>query len=154
MTSDAYKAFQSLMRKVLVTGGTGFIGSHLVRRNLEEGCDVHVLVLPGSPKPREYEKSGIDMVYGDIRDFESVERAVEGVEVVFHLAAKVTDWAPKELFYRINVSGIRNICEASLRKGIKRFVEVSTNDVFGLREDVVIDETFDYAYWEKKPDRY
>ncbi len=134
-------------KKVLITGATGFIGTHLVERNLKEGNRVRVFALPNDPKAKEYETRNIEVVYGDIRDYSAVERVVEGVQIVFHLAAVVTDWAPKELFKQVNIGGTKNICEASLRHGIERLVEVSTNDVFGLREDVIIDETFEYSCW-------
>lgn len=141
------------MKKVLITGATGFIGSHLVERNLREGNQIRILALPDDPKAKEYEAQGNEVVYGDIRDYRTVEKAAEGVQIVFHLAAVVTDWAPDELFKQINIGGMQNICKASLKHGVERFVEVSTNDVFGLREDVLIDETFDYSYWgESYPD--
>jgi nucleoside-diphosphate-sugar epimerase len=141
------------MAKVLITGATGFIGSHLVERNLIEKNVVRILALPGDQKAKAFESRGIDVVYGDIRDARAVERAIEGREVVFHLAAVVTDWAPKRLFEQINVAGTRNVCEASLRLKVRRLVEVSTNDVFGLKEGVVIDETFGYRPWgEPYPD--
>lgn len=135
------------MKKVLITGATGFIGSHLVDRNLKDGNRVRIFALPDDPRAKEFAAKGIEVVYGDIRDGQAVDEAVKGVQIVFHLAAVVTDWAPKALFEEVNIGGTRNVCEASLKHGIKRFVEVSTNDVFGLREDVVIDETFEYSYW-------
>ncbi|MFH1941763.1 MAG: NAD-dependent epimerase/dehydratase family protein [bacterium] len=135
------------MKKVLITGATGFIGSHLVERNVKEGNRVRVFALPNDPLAKEVEARNIDVVYGDIRDDVAVERAVKDMEIVFHLAAVVTDWAPKELFEKVNVEGTKNICEASLRHGVKRFVELSTNDVFGLKEDAIIDETCAYSHW-------
>lgn len=141
------------MKKVLITGATGFIGSHLLERNLREGNQVRFLALPGDPKAKAYEARNVDVVYGDIRDRKAVESAVEGAHIVFHLAAVVTDWAPKKMFWEINVDGMENICRASLSRGIRRFIEVSTNDVFGLKEGVVIDESFDFAPWgEPYPD--
>jgi nucleoside-diphosphate-sugar epimerase len=137
------------MKKVLITGATGFIGSHLVERNLKEGNQVRIFALPDDPKARELEARGVEVVYGDIRNYDDVEKAVKGVQIVFHLAAVVTDWAPQKLFKEVNIEGTRNICEASLKDGIERLVEVSTNDVFGLNEDVIIDETFNYDYWSE-----
>ena len=137
------------MNKVLITGATGFIGSHLVEKNLKEGNHVRILALPDDPVAREYETRGIEVIYGDIRDNNRVELSVKGVDIVFHLAAVVTDWAPKELFVQVNIHGTRNVCEASLRNKVDRLVEVSTNDVFGIKEDVIIDETFDYDYWRE-----
>ncbi len=141
------------MRKVLITGATGFIGSHLLARNLKDGNRVRIFALPDDSKAKEHEGHGLEVFYGDIRDYQAVGKAVNGVQVVFHLAAVVTDWAPKELFKQVNIDGMRNICQASFRSRVERFIEVSTNDVFGLKEGVVIDETFDFSYWrEPYPD--
>lgn len=141
------------MKKVLITGATGFLGSHLVERNLKAGNQVCILALPDDPKAEEYETRDIRVVYGDIRDYPAVAEATKGIQIVFHLAAIVTDWAPKELFRQVNVSGMRNICKASLEHKIERMVFVSTNDVFGLREDAIINETFEYKPWgEPYPD--
>ena len=137
------------MKKILITGATGFIGLHLVKRNLYDGNNVRILALPDDPAAKELEAKGVEVFYGDIRNYNSVEKAVMGVEIVFHLAAVVTDWAPKELFVQVNIDGTRNVCEASYRHRIERLVEVSTNDVFGLKENVIIDESYDYSYWRE-----
>lgn len=135
------------MKMVLITGATGFIGSHLMDRNLKEGNKVRILALPHDPVAKDYEDRGVEVIYGDIRDEQAVDRAVEGMQIVFHLAAVVTDWAPERLFEEVNVGGTRNVCKACIKHNVDRLVEVSTNDVFGLREDMPIDETFDYACW-------
>jgi len=133
--------------KVLITGATGFIGSHLVERNLKEGNDVRIFTLNDDPAAKVMESRGIEVCCGDIRSYDDVEHAVTGVECVFHLAAVVTDWAPQELFKEVNITGTRNVCKASFKNKVKRFVEISTNDVFGLKENVIIDESFEYTYW-------
>jgi len=135
------------MKKVLITGATGFIGSHLVESNIRERNRIKILALPDDPQAADFESRGIEVVYGDIRDLSAVKKAVKGTQIVFHLAAVVTDWAPKKLFEEVNIQGTRNMCEASLQERVDRLVEVSTNDVFGLKENVVINETFDYSYW-------
>jgi nucleoside-diphosphate-sugar epimerase len=137
------------MKKVLITGATGFLGSHLVERNLEAGRRVRVFALPGDPKAAELEARNVQVVYGDIRDCLAVEKAAEDIQIVFHLAAVVTDWAPKRLFSQVNIEGMRNICRASLKHGVERFVEVSTNDIFGLKEGVVMNEDFGFSYWKE-----
>ncbi len=140
-------------KKVLITGGAGFIGSHLVQANLARGNEVTVLDLPGRPRLAEFARQGVRVVEGDIRDAEAVERACQGQEIVYHCAAVVTDWAPRRLFDEVNVGGMENVCRAALRAGVSRLVEMSTNDVFGLREGVVMDETFPYQPWgEPYPD--
>lgn len=135
------------MKKVLITGATGFLGSHLVKRNLEEGNKVRIFALPDDLRAKEYERKGIEVFYGDIRDYSRVDKAAQNMQIVFHLAAVVTDWAPKRLFREVNVGGMRNICEASLKHKAERLVEVSTNDVFGLNEGLVMDETFELSPW-------
>jgi len=141
------------MTKVLITGGTGFIGSHLVARCVQAGHDVRVLARPENPIAKEYEKQGIEVVYSDIRDPQGVEQAVRGVKIVYHLAALVTDWAPKPLFREMNIESMRHICQASLKHGVEAFVNMSTCDVFGCRIDADVDEDTKYQYWgEPYPD--
>jgi len=140
-------------KKVLITGGAGFIGGHLVQKNLELGHEVTVFDLPGTPRLAEYAGQGARVIEGDIRDVEAVEEAFRGQEVVFHCAAVVTDWAPRKLFDEVNVAGMENVCLAAVKAGVSRLVEISTNDVFGLREGMVMDESSPYQPWgEPYPD--
>lgn len=140
-------------KKVLITGGTGFIGSHLVRRNVEEGNGVMVLTLPGDPGIPDIESLGCEVITGNICDVTLVEELCRGQDVIFHCAAVVTDWAPKRLFNEVNIEGMENVCRAAVAAKVGRFVEISTNDVFGLIEGVVIDESFPYKKWgEPYPD--
>lgn len=141
------------MEKVLITGGTGFIGKHLVERNLKVGNIVRVLATSDNPRAEELASRGIEIFYGDISNYRSVDNAVRGSDVVYHLAAHVTDWAPKKLFSQVNVEGTRNICEAAFKHKTGVLIYVSTCDVFGIRKDILIDESFDYQYWgEPYPD--
>jgi len=135
------------MKKVLITGATGFIGSHLVERNIREGNKIKILALPGDKKALDFKSRGIDVVYGDIREPSAVNEAVSDIQIVFHLSGVVTDWTPKEIFDKVNIRGTRSICEACLQKNVDRLIEVSTNDVFGLKENVVINESFDFSSW-------
>ncbi|MEW5723542.1 MAG: NAD-dependent epimerase/dehydratase family protein [Thermodesulfobacteriota bacterium] len=138
---------------MLVTGATGFIGGHLVRANQAAGRSVRALVLPGDPGEAELKALGVETVQGDVRDQGAVNRAADGVGVVFHCAAVVTDWAPGRLFQEVTVGGTENICRAALEAGVGRLVAVSTNDVFGLDEARVMDESFPLAPWnEPYPD--
>ncbi len=141
------------MKRVLITGATGFIGGHLVAASLSKGYKVRALVLPGDPEDSVLRSKGVDIVTGDIRDYEVVSKAASGVDIVFHCAAVVTDWAPKKLFHEVTVGGTENICKAGLEAGILRLVDMSTNDVFGLDESEVMDETFPLRTWnEPYPD--
>ncbi len=141
------------MAKVLITGGTGFIGAHLTHRCIATGHDVTVLTLPGDPGIPELASRPCRVVTGDVSDGALLETLCRGREIVFHCAAVVTDWAPRSLFTRVNVTGMENVCRAALKAGVRRLVEISTNDIFGLREDVVMDETFPHTPWgEPYPD--
>lgn len=141
------------MYKVLVTGATGFIGGHIVNANLAAGNHVRALVLPGDTGSEKLRQKGVEVVEGDIRDFSKVRDAVEGRDIVFHCAAIVTDWAPKKLFREVTVGGAENIARAASEARVKRLVDMSTCDVFGTREDIVMDESLPLQYWgEPYPD--
>ena len=106
--------------KVLVTGATGLVGRHLSQSLIEHGFRVSALVRPSS-NTAFLEKLGLEIVRGDITDAIAVERAVQGCQQVYHLAAKMS--APKtskRLYYSINVEGTENIAHASLKTGAER----------------------------------
>jgi len=141
------------MAKVLVTGATGFIGGHLVDANLAVKNTVRAFVLPDDPGAETLRAKGVEVVQGDIRDPDAVEGAVDGMDIVFHCAAVVTDWAPDRLFLEVIVGGTENVCSASLKHRVKRLVDISTNDVFGIDEKNVMDESFPLRPWnEPYPD--
>ncbi|RKQ73353.1 NAD-dependent epimerase/dehydratase family protein [Oceanibaculum indicum] len=115
---------QSPARLALVTGGSGFVGEHLIRRLLADGWRVRALgrsveALAG------VQVLGAEPVAGDLSDRAALTRAMEGVEVVFHVAAHFKLWGPMSLFRRINVEGTRNVVEAADRAGVRRVVYVS-----------------------------
>jgi nucleoside-diphosphate-sugar epimerase len=130
---------------ILVTGGTGLIGSHLVERLVVEGRQVRVLVRPAS---RRSELSGlpVEWVNGDLLDAGSLQAAMHGVEQVYHLAAAMDDWGPWELFYQANVTGTENVCAAALAAGVRRLVYTSSIAATGLEDYAGLkDETFPYV---------
>lgn len=118
------------MKPTLVTGATGFIGWHVARALLERGRSVRALARD-PVKLREL--SGVQVVQGDLRDPASLERAVEGCGVVFHVAADYRLWTrePQEM-YRSNVEGTRAMLEAARRAGVERFVYTSTVGCIGV----------------------
>jgi nucleoside-diphosphate-sugar epimerase len=141
------------MKKVLITGATGFIGGNLVLGNLARGNSVRAMVLPGDAGAARLKELGVEVMEGDIRDFQSVQNAVSGREIVFHCAAVVTDWAPKKLFQEVTVGGAENICRAAAEAGVSRLVDISTCDVTGVDEKIVMDETTPLRPWgEPYPD--
>ncbi|HVP49224.1 MAG TPA: hopanoid-associated sugar epimerase [Bryobacteraceae bacterium] len=126
------------MRPTLVTGASGFIGWHVARLLTERGYEVRALVRSSS-KLRELE---VEAVTGDLRDAESLDRAVAGCELVFHVAADYRLWTrDSNELYRSNVEGTRNVLEAARRHGIERVVYTSTVGCIGVPQGGVGDET-------------
>jgi dihydroflavonol-4-reductase len=118
------------VKPVLVTGATGFVGWHVARRLLEKGETVRVLVRdPG--RLRELEE--VQVVVGDLRDPESLRRAVAGCGAIYHVAADYRLWArrPEEM-YRSNAGGTRNLLEAAREEGVERIVYTSTVGCIGV----------------------
>jgi dihydroflavonol-4-reductase len=112
--------------KTLVTGATGFLGSHVARQLAGRGEQVRVLMRPSSDT-RAIEGLEAERVTGDLRDVASLDRALAGVTRVFHVAADYRLWArnPQEI-YESNVTGTRNLLEAARRAGVEKFVYTST----------------------------
>jgi len=111
--------------KVLVTGATGFLGSHLVDALLEEGYQVKALVRKTSNSDF-LKKLGVELAYGDLTDKDNVFNAVKDTKAVYHCAARVSDWGSLREFYRVNVDGTENLLKASLKEEVDIFVHVSS----------------------------
>ena len=117
--------------KVLVTGATGFIGGNLARLLSRQGYNVRALVRPGS-NALTINDTNVEQTPGDILDRESVARAVNGCEAVFHCAAAYTFWShDPALVHRTNVEGTRTVLDAALREGVSRVVYTSTVSTVG-----------------------
>jgi dihydroflavonol-4-reductase len=113
----------------LVTGGAGFIGSHLVRLLLDRGETVRVLERPGAPV-EHLPLDRIELVRGDIRDRRAVADAVRGCEVVYHLAANPRLWTQRRgEFRQVNYEGAVNVLEAALAAGARRVLHTSTESI-------------------------
>lgn len=127
----------------LVTGATGFLGSHLVESLLAGGHRVRALVRDPN-KARFLVQAGAEVIQGDVTSPATLAPAVEGVEVVFHTAALVTNWAPWSDFLATTVQGTENLLQASSRAHIRRFVHVSTirvyDDRFCRRHGIVTED--------------
>ncbi|MDD5224008.1 MAG: NAD-dependent epimerase/dehydratase family protein [bacterium] len=125
--------------KALVTGADGFIGSNLVSALLARGFEVRALVFPGSPS-RNLDGLPVEICSGDLTRPETLLPAAAGVDYVFHLAAKVTDWGPLSEFRKVIVEGTGNILEASAASRVRRFLYVSTLAVHRYRDYIDGDE--------------
>src|SRR5690348_15434473 len=120
--------------KTLVTGGTGFIGSAVVRRLLARGRAVRCLVEPRAPRGN-LDGLDVELVEGDVLDRAAITRALAGCDAVYHLAAIYSLWVPDEkVIYDVNVEGTKNVLFAALRAGVRRVVHTSSIAAIGLVE--------------------
>lgn len=123
------------LRNVLVTGGTGFIGSNLAIALLNEGCTVRVLRRRNSDL-RALGDAEVEHVVGDLRDITSLRRALKGCDTVFHTAAMVSYWRKeREEMYEVNIGGTRTIVKLCLELGVRRLVHTSSIAAVGYTED-------------------
>jgi dihydroflavonol-4-reductase len=134
--------------KAFVTGATGFLGSHVAWVLAEEGADLRLLVRPTSDL-RNLDGLKADRVTGDLRDPASIEKALAGCDVVFHVAADYRLWVrdPAEM-YRSNVEGTRAVLEAARKQGVRRVVYTSSVATMGfssIRGNVADDVTNNVA---------
>ncbi|MDE7109857.1 MAG: SDR family NAD(P)-dependent oxidoreductase, partial [Muribaculaceae bacterium] len=135
------------MKKAVVTGADGFIGSHLTEMLLKEGYDVTALAqynsfnfwgwLEGMKHPN------LHIVTGDVRDPDFCRALVAGADTVFHLAALIAipySYVAPDSYVDTNVKGTLNICQAARDAGVKRLLVTSTSEVYGTARYVPIDE--------------
>jgi ornithine--oxo-acid transaminase len=125
----------------LVTGATGFIGSHLAQRLVQEGNHVRCLVRASSDTSL-LDNLDVEIATGDLTSAHSLRRATEGCRTVVHCGALVSDWATAEEIARVNVEGTRNLLEASADASVRRFVHFSSTDVYGHPGGAAIDESY------------
>jgi len=129
------------MKKILVTGAKGYLGTHLVSRLKESGYDVRQFARPHPDTPQS-ELDDPDTVWGDVRDIEAVERAVNGVDKVIHTISNFRHGgSDKDEAYAINVEGTENVLNACLKYKVKRLVHCSTIGVHGDVKEVPARET-------------
>ena len=134
--------------KTLVTGAGGFIASHLVEELVHKGHEVRAFVrynsrnlwgwLEDSPC-----RDGVEIISGDVRDYDLVKSAVEGCDTVFHLAALIGipySYVSPLAYVRTNVEGTYNILQAARECGVGRVVHTSTSEIYGTAQYVPIDE--------------
>ena len=151
------------MKRYLVTGGAGFIGSHLVRALLEQGDFVRVLDNFSTGRSENIAGLDIDLVEGDIRDPDCTARAVEGIDIIFHEAAFVS--VPQSMdepltCFAINQHGTEIVLEAARKAAVKRVVLASSSAVYGdstaqpLDEDTQLFQLSPYAVSKRVDELY
>ena len=117
--------------KVLVTGATGMLGSHIVDNLVAQGCEVRALARKTSDTTH-LRSTGVEIVFGDVEDRDTLQPATEGIEVVFHTAARVMPgWGSWQQFEATIVRGTKNLLDSSANSGVSRFLHVSSCDIYG-----------------------
>jgi dTDP-glucose 4,6-dehydratase len=135
-------------KRVLVTGAGGFIGSHLTERLVALGADTKALVHYNALASRGWlsetaQAANLEIIAGDIADRDSVSRAAENCEIIFHLAALIAipySYAAPESYVRTNVFGTLNVVQAARQFGVQRVVHTSTSEVYGTARYAPINE--------------
>src|SRR5678809_506559 len=120
---------------ILITGGTGFIGSRLALKCLEDGHSVKILGRENNAAESEnrklLESNGIKITLGSVTESDKVYEVCQGIDLVYHLAAAQHEAnVPDQHFWEVNVTGTRNILEASVKAQVKRFIHGSTIGVY------------------------
>ncbi len=125
----------------LVTGGSGYFGSLLVRELLERGRRVRIFDLnDADDRPEE-----VEFVQGDIRDREAVRRAVEGVDEIHHNVAQVPLAKDRHLFWSVNYDGTKNLLEEAAARGVRKVIHTSSSAVFGVPPRNPVDDSVEPA---------
>ncbi len=126
----------------LVTGGGGFLGGAIVRALLRRGDTVRSLARGDYPELR---RLGVETLRGDLVESDTIQQAVHGCDVVFHVAAKAGVWGPYREYYRANVEGTQKVIDACLSRGVGRLVVTSSPSVvFNGRDMEGVDESLPY----------
>lgn len=125
---------------ILVTGATGFLGSHVAETLLARGERVRLLVRRPEPAAWLAER-GAERIVGDLGSAEHLVQAVRGCRAVVHCAALASDWGEWRAFREANDRGVLRLLQACLRAPLERFVHISTVDVYGYPDQDGLDET-------------
>lgn len=137
------------MRNVLVTGGTGFLGSGIAKALLQEGCSVRILTRADSDM-RAIGDAPVEHVQGDVRDPRSLLHAMQGCDTVFHTAAVISYWRrERDLMYDVNIRGTRNVVECCLASGVEKLVHTSSIAAIGYPEGGGLADESNVFNWDR-----
>lgn len=136
------KAISKTQKKILITGGTGFLGTHVVRQFLDAG-EKHLRVMASSV-PEWMKDAGVEAVEGSVTNHEDVAKTVKSVSAIFHLAGKVSrDNEDAAAMNKIHLEGTRVLCDAAVEAGVKDMVLASSSGTIAVSEtEEIFDETF------------
>ena len=139
--------FRNLPKSCLVTGGSGFVGQRLVEILVERGCK-HVVSFDIAPAPKNaIENDAIHYIQGDIRDYQTVLNVTKNIDAIFHIAALVGPYHPKDAYKKVNYDGTVNILNASKHHNIKRIVMSSSPSTrFPYPDPNIYNKTEDELY--------
>lgn len=142
MAAKKTKALAKTEKKILITGGTGFLGAHIVRQFLEKG-EKNLRVM-ASHVPAWMKDAGIEAAEGSVTNREDVAKAVKNVSAVFHLAGKVSrDNKDAAAMNKVHVEGTRILCEVAKEAGVKTFILASSSGTIAVSENEgILDETY------------
>lgn len=139
-----------MTKNILVTGAEGFIGSHLVEELVKENHKVRALCLYNSFADIGWLQnldpsiqSNIEVVFGDIRDYDSINNAIKGVDAVFHLAALIAipySYIAPRSYIDTNILGTLNLLKASLENNLEQVIHTSSSEVYGTAQEIPITE--------------
>lgn len=136
------KALTKIGKQILITGGTGFLGTHLTRRLLDSGMTN--LKVMASRVPEWMKDAGVEAVEGSVTDRNDAAAACRNVSAIFHLAGKVSrDNDDASAMNRIHLEGTRMLCDAAIESGVSAMILASSSGTIAVSEDEqVVDETF------------
>ncbi len=117
-----------MMAIAFVTGGSGFVGRNLIRHLRARGDRVRALARSDAAAVA-VQAAGAQPVRGDLEDFRALREGLSSCEAVYHAAAEVNEWGPRERFHQVNVAGTQNLLAAARAAGVRKFVHVSTEAV-------------------------
>ena len=128
------------MKRALVTGGGGFLGSRIIHMLIDKGVTVRTLQRSDNP---DLKQSGVEITRGDIKDQTTVINAAEGCDVIFHVAAKAGVWGDYEDYYQCNVTGTKNVIDACQSHNIHKLIYTSSPSVIfsGENEENINEST-------------